>query len=115
MSIKNVPFSEGKLFEIAGAPGFWKGEPRFVIASGDTSVTKWKSDNLGNVIACKKGCRNPRRQTRPWIAAHMDEIGFIVTHIDRKTGFSEIYTWEDFDPKTLTASAGDRSWKKRIW
>jgi endoglucanase len=36
------------------------------------------------------------------IAAHMDEIGFIVTHIDDH-GFVRFHTLGGFDPKTLTA------------
>ena len=36
------------------------------------------------------------------IGAHMDEIGFIVTHIE-EGGFIRFHTLGGFDPKTLTA------------
>lgn len=58
-------------------------------------------DNLGNVIAIKKGQRNPEGK-KVMVAAHMDEIGFIVTHID-DNGFLRFHTLGGFDPKTLTA------------
>ncbi|HCX75814.1 MAG TPA: endoglucanase, partial [Algoriphagus sp.] len=60
-----------------------------------------KVDNLGNVIAVKKGKKNPDGK-RVMVAAHMDEIGFIVTHID-DNGFLRFHTLGGFDPKTLTA------------
>ena len=36
------------------------------------------------------------------LAAHMDEIGFMVTNID-DNGFIRFHTLGGFDPKTLTA------------
>src|SRR4029078_1178141 len=55
-------------------------------------------DNMGNVTAIKKG----KLPKRAMVAAHMDEIGLIVTHIDEK-GFLRFHTLGGFDPKTLTA------------
>lgn len=55
-------------------------------------------DNLGNIYAIKRGSENKRVM----IGAHMDEIGFIVTHIDDR-GFIRFHTLGGFDPKTLTA------------
>jgi endoglucanase len=54
---------------------------------------------MGNLIALKKGQSDKKRVMA---AAHMDEIGFIVTHIDEK-GFIRFHTIGGFDPKTLTA------------
>ena len=56
------------------------------------------TDNMGNVIAVKKG----RERKRVMVAAHIDEIGFIVNHIDDK-GFIRFLPLGGFDPKTLTA------------
>ena len=90
-----------EICEIAGAPGFEKRVRDFVIDQVTPLVDEVKVDNLGNVIAIKRGVRNPDGK-RVMIAAHMDEIGFIVTHID-ENGFLRFHTLGGFDPKTLTA------------
>jgi len=55
-------------------------------------------DGIGNVIALKKGSGDKKIIS----TAHMDEIGFMVKHIDDK-GFIRVNTIGGFDPKTLTA------------
>lgn len=87
--------------EIAGAPGFEKRIRDLIIELVTPYADEIKTDNLGNVIAVKKGQRNPDGK-RVMVAAHMDEIGFIVTHID-ENGFLRFHTLGGFDPKTLTA------------
>jgi len=49
-------------------------------------VTEMRTDPLGNLIALKKGAGGGKRVM---IAAHMDEIGLVVTHIDEK-GFLRV-------------------------
>lgn len=41
---------------------------------------KYSVDNLGNLIVEKKGRKTPEKKLM--VAAHMDEVGFIVSHID---------------------------------
>jgi endoglucanase len=55
-------------------------------------------DVMGNVIAVKKGSGGPRVM----IAAHMDEIGFLVRHIDDQ-GFVRLQPVGGFDPRVLIA------------
>ena len=86
------------LCEVAGAPGHENRVRKMVLKEIKPFVDEIKIDNMGNVIAIKKG--NERK--RVMIGAHMDEIGFIVTHIDDK-GFVYFHTLGGFDPKTLTA------------
>lgn len=90
-----------KICEIAGAPGFEKRVRDLVVEEVGPLVDELTIDNLGNVIAIKKGTRNPENK-RVMVAAHLDEIGFIVTHID-ENGFLRFHTLGGFDPKTLTA------------
>ena len=55
-------------------------------------------DRLGNVIAWKRG----KSDRRVMLAAHMDEIGFIVKHIDNQ-GFIRIQPVGGFDARVLFA------------
>jgi endoglucanase len=61
-------------------------------------VDEVKVDNLGNVTAIKNG----KEDKKVMIGAHMDEISFMVTHIE-EGGFLRFHTLGGFDPKTLTA------------
>lgn len=96
----NVPLLK-QICEIAGAPGFEKRVRDLVIELVTPLADEVSTDNLGSVIAIKKGKRNPDGK-RVMVAAHLDEIGFIVTHIDEQ-GFLRFHTLGGFDPKTLTA------------
>ncbi|MFP4088865.1 MAG: M42 family metallopeptidase [Cyclobacteriaceae bacterium] len=87
--------------EVAGAPGFESRVRELVISEVEPLVDSLEIDNMGNVITLKKGKNNPDGK-KVMVAAHMDEIGFIVTHIDDK-GFLRFHTLGGFDPKTLTA------------
>lgn len=55
-------------------------------------------DRLGNLIGIRKGSGGPRVA----IAAHLDEIGFLVRHID-ENGFLRIQQVGGFDPRVLVA------------
>lgn len=50
----------------------------FIISQIDGFVD-WKTDNLGNIIAFKKGAKTPDKKLM--LDAHMDEVGFIITNV----------------------------------
>jgi putative aminopeptidase FrvX len=81
-----------------GAPGFEQKVRELVLREMEGQVDEIQLDNMGNVYAIKKG----KSDKKVMVAAHMDEIGFMVTHIDDK-GFLRFTTLGGFDPKTLTA------------
>ncbi len=87
-----------KVCKIPGAPGFENRIREAIIEEVKPLVDEIFIDNLGSLIAVKKGL-SPKKVM---IAAHMDEIGFIVTHIDDE-GFIRFHTLGGFDPKTLTS------------
>jgi endoglucanase len=88
-----------RVCEAPGAPGFEKLIRELVVKELDGLADDVRVDNMGNVIALKKGKSSAKRSMA---AAHMDEIGFIVTHIDDK-GFIRFNPLGGFDPKTLTS------------
>ncbi|MCB9186300.1 MAG: M42 family metallopeptidase [Flavobacteriales bacterium] len=87
-----------EICEVAGAPGYEKRIRDIVLREVTPLVDEVKVDNMGNVTAIKKG----KKDKKVMIGAHMDEISFIVTHIE-DGGFLRFHTLGGFDPKTLTA------------
>ena len=87
-----------EIAEVAGAPGHEQRVRELVLREVTPLVDDITIDNMGNVYAIKKG----KNDKRVMVGAHMDEIGFIVTHID-DNGFVRFHTLGGFDPKTLTA------------
>ena len=87
-----------KISETAGAPGYEQRIRAFVIEQVTPFVDELYTDAMGNVITIKKG----KEDKKVMIAAHLDEIGFMVKHID-DDGFVRFHTLGGFDPKTLTA------------
>ena len=100
MTEVNVPLLK-TLCETPGAPGFEHQIREVVIEQVKSHVDEISVDNMGNFMAIKRGTENPKGK-KVMLAAHMDEIGFIVTHIDDQ-GFVRFHTLGGFDPKTLTA------------
>ncbi len=87
-----------KICTTPGAPGFEQRVRELVLREIEGLVDEIEIDNMGNVYAIRRG----NSDKRVMVGAHMDEIGFIVTHIDDK-GFIRFHTLGGFDPKTLTA------------
>ena len=87
-----------RLSESAGVPGY-EARVRAIVAEAlEGYVDSMEVDALGNLIAHKKG-----DGPVVVIAGHMDEIGFLVQHIDEKTGFLRIEPLGGFDPITLVS------------
>lgn len=94
----NIPLL-ARVCEAPGAPGYERKIRELVMAELKGLADEVRVDNLGNVVALKRG-RSSDKKTMA--AAHMDEIGFMVTHVD-EDGFVFFNPVGGFDPKTLTA------------
>lgn len=87
-----------EICQTPGAPGFEDRIRSVVLREIESLVDDVEVDAMGNIVALKKG----RSDKKVMIAAHMDEIGFMITHVD-KNGFCRFHTLGGFDPKTLTS------------
>jgi putative aminopeptidase FrvX len=89
----------GTICETPGAPGHEQRIRELVLREIKKHADEISIDNMGNITALRKGKSSAKKVM---IAAHMDEIGFIVTNIDDR-GFLHFIPLGGFDPKTLTA------------
>jgi len=64
--------------QIPGAPGYEHRIRNFIEKQVADYVDELYADPMGNLVAVKKG----KTEQRVMIAAHMDEISFIVSHVD---------------------------------
>jgi tetrahedral aminopeptidase len=75
-----------KLVEAYGPSGFEDGVRKLIQPEVESYADEVTVDALGNLIAFKKGTADSAERLKVMIAAHMDEIGLMVTHIT-KDGF----------------------------
>ena len=90
-----------KISETPGPSGFEQPIRQLVVEQVTPLVDHVAVDAIGNVLALKRGNNNPT-QKKVMVAAHMDELGLIVRHIDQE-GYLRFHTLGGFDPKALTA------------
>lgn len=87
-----------ELCETPGAPGHEARIREVARRELQPAADAIEVDPLGNLIARRAGRGGPRLM----LSAHMDEIGFMVTHID-DAGYLRLIPLGGFDAKTLTA------------
>ncbi|MBL7778485.1 MAG: M42 family metallopeptidase [Chitinophagales bacterium] len=85
--------------EVPGVPGHEQKVRELITRELKGIADEISTDNMGNLIALKKGKSYTKKVMA---AAHMDEIGFIIHHID-DNGFLRFHPLGGFDPKTLTS------------
>lgn len=89
-----------QLSEMAGVPGREEGVRAYIEAHVRDLVDSVETDVMGNLHALKRSGREGA--TRLMVAAHMDEIGFVVRHVDDK-GFLRLQHVGGFDARNLFA------------
>ena len=87
-----------RLTETVGLSGFERAIRAEVEAAWSPLVDELRTDTLGNLIALKRGS-GPEPRRKLMIAAHMDEIGLMVTQV--KGNFLSITEVGGLDPRIL--------------
>lgn len=98
-----------EICEVPGVPGYETAIRNVVLREVQHLADEVTVDNIGNVVALRKG----KGDKKAMVAAHMDEIGFIVKAIT-DDGFLYFHPLGGFDPKTLTAQRVIVHGKKKL-
>ncbi|MFB6133711.1 MAG: M42 family metallopeptidase, partial [Halanaeroarchaeum sp.] len=89
-----------ELTETSGVPGYEDRIREIVRREFDGVVDDVRTDAMGTVIGTVEGAVNPDYEVV--VAAHMDEIGFMVRHVT-DDGFLQIDALGGWDPRILRA------------
>jgi endoglucanase len=88
-----------ELCETPGIPGREERLRALVRRELSGHVDDLRVDALGNLIAVKHNPGAPKLM----IAAHMDEIGFVVSYVDKEKGWLRLVGLGGHDPRNMTA------------
>jgi len=86
-----------ELCETPGIPGREERLRAIVRRELSDLVDEMRVDALGNLIAVKRKAGAPKLM----IAAHMDEIGFVVSYIDKEKGWLRLVPLGGHDPRNM--------------
>jgi putative aminopeptidase FrvX len=87
-----------ELTETRGVPGYEDRVRELVRSEVEPAVDRLRSDTMGNLVGTIEG----NREYDVVVAAHLDEIGFMIKHID-DDGFLELDALGGWDPRILRA------------
>jgi len=97
----SVPFDFDlleELTETSGVPGYEDRIRAVVRRELEAEVDEVQTDGMGNVVGTLEGASD----TSVVVAAHMDEIGFMVRHVT-DDGFVQVDALGGWDPRVLKA------------
>ena len=87
-----------RLIETPGVPGREEQQREIAREELEDLTDEVRTDSMGSVI----GTKNGREDVRVMIAAHTDEIGFLVRHVDDK-GFVRLLPLGGHDPANMVS------------
>ncbi|MFX0031728.1 MAG: M42 family metallopeptidase [Candidatus Hodarchaeota archaeon] len=103
MNLENIKSLQMELSSLFGVSGFENEVSDYIlnkVENEDLADKVWK-DPLGNVLAIKEGEEN---KNRILFDAHIDEIGFMISHIE-KSGFLRFVLVGNWDIRILLGQA----------
>lgn len=103
MNIKDFLDVQNTFSELLGLPGYEEEVSSFVLELITPFVDKAWKDPLGNILAVKEGTDKDSGQ-RILLDAHMDEVGFMISHIE-PSGFLRFVTLGGFDNRIFLSSS----------
>ena len=87
-----------RLIETPGVPGREERQREIAREELGSLTDEIRTDSLGSVIGTKRGSED----VRVMLAAHMDEIGFLVRYVDDR-GFVRLQTLGGHDPANMVS------------
>ena len=110
--------NEPLLRALCDAPGVsgWEDEVRELArAEMEPHADEVRVDRLGNLVAVRRAARSAGSgpPLKVMVAAHMDEIGFMVKAIDER-GFIRVQPVGGFDPRTLVSQRAVIHGRQRV-
>jgi len=90
-----------RLTEAHGVPG-QEDAIREIVRKELKGICEFKTDAMGSLHCLKKATKKGKTAKKLMIAAHMDEIGFVVKYIDDK-GFLRLQTLGGWDPRQMNS------------
>ena len=94
---QSVISRQRELSELIGCPGHEEEVSEYLRGRLEGKVNEMWVDSLGNLLAVKEGREGGRRIQ---LDSHMDEVGFIVSHVDDK-GFLRVESLGGLDPRLV--------------
>lgn len=89
-----------RLCETPGVPGHEHRVRELIMAEAGDLFDEMSVDAMGSLLCRRDARKASRNPTRIMLLCHMDEIGFLVSHITKK-GFVYVQPVGGFDPRNL--------------
>jgi endoglucanase len=103
MDINSILELQKEFSELLGVPGYEDNVSEFILKNISPYVDRAWKDPLGNILAIKEGTDKETGE-KILLDAHMDEVGFMISHIE-PSGYLRFAPLGGFDERILLAKS----------